>query len=248
MGKPEIKTAVYYPVSDIWAGGSELDVVCSSNDELVRVLLENQCDFDFIDDDLLESDSTVIINGQLKVGPMHYDVVCVSRNRYMSEKSIVKLEQFIAAGGKVLWADNTSGVNKPKGTVTTTLTDLPSLLTPIVNLEYPNKNIRVCKRTLSNSSIYFITNEDTCGTSCTVQFRENLPIAQLDPLTGKCWIPSSAVRTVDGWTMPLDLEFAGSCVFIFADDLLPTVSEPVFTGKVLTDHIRRLDVSESHQL
>ena len=66
-----------------------------------------------------------------------------------------------------------------------------------------------------------------------MQFNESLPIVQLDPVTGKCWIPSQAVRTDKGWTIPLDLKFAGSCVFIFTNGTLPIVPEPSFSGNVL---------------
>ena len=233
LGKPDIKIALYYPISDIWAGGPDVNSVCSSNDELARVLFENQCDFDFIDDDVLESDSTKIENRQLRVGPMYYDAICISRNRYMSEKSVAKLEQFITAGGKVLWVGNSTGIHTPRGITMTTLSRLPSLLGPTVNLESKNVNIRACKRTLTNSSVYFVTNEDTCETSCTIQFNESLPIIQLDPETGKCWKPSQALRTTGGWKIPLNLKFAGSCVFIFTNDPLPLVSEPTFPVKVL---------------
>ena len=195
--------------------------------------LENQCDFDFIDDDLLQSDSTRIVNGQLVVGPMHYDTVCVSRNRYMADNTITKLEQFIIAGGKVLWFDNTTFGEKPKGTIVATVSMLPSILTPTIALELPNVNIKSCKRKLTNCSIYFVTNEDTCETSCTIQFNESLPIVQLDPVTGRCWIPSKAFRTEKGWRIPLELKFAGSCVFIFTNDPLPIVSEPAYPDKIL---------------
>jgi hypothetical protein len=233
LGKPDIKIAIYYPIRDIWAGGSELNSVCSSNDELARTLLENQCDFDFIDDDMLESDSTKIVNRQLVVGPMGYDAVCVSRSRYMSDKSIVKLDHFINAGGKVFWVDNPIGTNKPRGATLTSLSRLPSLLSPTVALGSPNVNIRVCKRALVNSSIYFVTNEDTCETSSTLQFNESLQIVQLDPETGKCWIPSHAIRTSKGWEMPINLKFAGSCLFIFTNALPPLEPMPSFPARVL---------------
>jgi len=233
LGKPDIKIALYYPINDIWAGGSELDAVCTSNDKLAKVLLENQCDFDFIDDDILENNSTKIVDGSLVVGPMTYNVVCVSRNRYMPGKSIAKLEQFINSGGKVFWVDNSVGGQKPRGITKTTIAQLPFLLTPTVALESPNENIRVCKRDLTNSSIYFVTNEDTCETSCTLQFNESLPVVQLDPESGKCWEPSQAMKIPKGWKITFDLKFAGSCVFIFTDDPLPLMPEPPSPGKTL---------------
>jgi hypothetical protein len=233
LGKPDIRIALYYPVNDIWAGGPEADSVCSSNDRLVKVLLENQCDFDFIDDDILENDSVKIVDRHLVVGPMYYNTVCISRNRHMSDKSALKLEQFIASGGKVLWIDGMANTKEINGIVTTNLSELPSLLTPTVSLESPDVNIRVCKRVLNNGSVYFVTNEDTCPTTCILKFNETLPVVQLDPETGKCQIPSHAVRTSKGWTLTPDMKFAGSCVFIFTDDPLPAVREPDFQEKVL---------------
>ncbi|MDD4870086.1 MAG: glycosyl hydrolase [Kiritimatiellae bacterium] len=233
LGSPCIKTALYYPIKDIWAGGSELDAVCSSNDELARVLLENQCDFDFIDDDVLENNSTKIVEQHLEVGPMRYDLVCVSRNAYMSDKSISKLEQFINAGGKVLWVDSAVGGQKPRGITKTTVSQLPSLLTPTVALKSPNTNIRVCKRVLANGAVYFVTNEDARETSCTMQFNESRPIVQFDPETGKCWVPSRALKTSKGWEISIDLKFAGSCVFIFTDDFLSPTPEPAIPARVL---------------
>jgi hypothetical protein len=83
LGRPHIKTAVYFPVRDLWAGGPEVEKIAASNDTLARVLLESQCDFDFIDDDILESDTTKVTNGELDVGPMKYTTICISRSRWM---------------------------------------------------------------------------------------------------------------------------------------------------------------------
>lgn len=233
LGKPGIKTALYYPINDIWAGGSELDTICSSHDLLAKVLLQNQCDFDFIDDDILEQKSTRIVDGNIVVGPMSYNVVCVSRNRYMSEKSVAKLEKLIDEGGKVFWVDNLTEGNIPKGIVRTNISELPSLITPVVGLNVPNPAIRVHKRDLPNSSIYYVTNEDTIKTTCTLKFNEMRPIIQLDPETGKCWIPSRAVKESNGWKLPVEFDFAGSRVFIFTDESFPLSKEPSLPGKEL---------------
>lgn len=234
LGKPAIKTAVYYPIRDIWAGGSELDLICSSNDELVNVLLENQIDFDFIDDDALENESTIVVNGNIIVGPMEYNAICVSHNQYMPEKSVRKLEEFINTGGKVFWINNAASGLKPDGIIESAMSQLPSHLTPTIDLKVANNKIRVCKRNLANSStLYFVTNEDTCETSCVLQFNDTHAIMQLDPETGKIWIPSKAIRTSTGWEIALNLKFAGSCVFVFSDENYPTVSEPAMPDTVL---------------
>jgi hypothetical protein len=233
LGKPGIKTALYYPVNDIWAGGSDLKSVCSSNDVMAKYLLENLCDFDLIDDDILGSDSTRTIDGQLSAGPMNYEAICVSGNRYMPEKSISKLEQFINTGGKVLWVDDIPGGKRPKGVIYTTLSELAAHLDPTATLITQNKNVRVCKRLVEKGSIYFVTNEDTCENSFTLEFFEDMPLVQLDPETGKCWYPSKAVRKPESWEIPLNLKFAGSSVFIFTDEVLPNTTEPPKPGKIL---------------
>ena len=97
---------------DIWAGGDELDRVAESNDALARTLLEHQCDFDMIDDDLLEDAATTVHDGCLHAGPMRYDTVYVSRTRHMSDGSRDKLARFIGAGGSVYWVDNRKRVRR----------------------------------------------------------------------------------------------------------------------------------------
>ncbi len=233
LGKPDIKTALYYPVRDIWAGGPDFGAVCSSNDETVKALLEHQCDFDFIDDDTLENSSTKAVNGLLAAGQMNYDMVCVSRSRYMSDTSISKLEQFIAAGGKVLWIGDAADIRKPNGAKLVTQDNLASFLVPTVALESSNPDIRVCKRIVNNGSIYFVTNEGTNGTSCTLRFNESRPMLQLDPESGKCRKPPRAFRISGGWSLPLNLNFAGSCVFMFTYDQFPLLPCPASRDMVL---------------
>ncbi|MGI6571955.1 MAG: glycosyl hydrolase [Fermentimonas sp.] len=234
LGKADVKTAVYYPVRDIWAGGPDVDAICVANDELVKALLENQCDFDFIDDDILESGDTKIRNGNLMIGSMCYNTICLSRNRFMPDKSIKRLEKFISGGGRVFLIDESnSGIKKPKGVITVTLSELTSLLTPTVALGFPNVNIRVCKRTLNDCSIYFVTNEDSLATSCKLQFQESANLIQLNPETGECWTPLNAVRTSTGWELPLHLNFAGSAVILFSNQSYPLSAAPDFSDEVV---------------
>ena len=234
LGKADVKTAVYYPVRDIWAGGPDVEAICVANDELVKTLLENQCDFDFIDDDILENDDTEISNGNLMIGSMCYNTICLSQNRFMSDKSISRVEKFISGGGRIfLIDDSNSGINKPKGVKTVTLSDISSFLTPTVALESPNVNIRVCKRTLSDCSIYFVTNEDSLATSCKLQFKESDNLIQLDPETGECLTPVNAIRTSEGWELPLHLNFAGSAVIIFSNQSYPLSTALASSNEVI---------------
>lgn len=212
-------------------GGLDVKSVCSSNDEIARNLLENQCDFDFIDDDILGSDTVSIKNGRLRVGPMEYSSICISRNSFMPAKSIDKLKEFIRSGGKVIWAADGKRSGTLPGAVFTTAEGLQKFIKPTARLASPDRFIRVCKRTLENGSVYFVTNEDTCRKNVIIEFSEDMPLVRLDPESGRCWVPKAAIRKPTSWEVPLEMDFAGSAVFIFTNDLL-LVSEEPFAGKV----------------
>lgn len=233
LGEADIRTALYYPVNDIWAGGPDVRTVCSSNDDAARILLENQCDFDFIDDDILVSESLKIRNGKLIIGPMEYTSLFISRNSFMPRESAEKLEKFIRTGGKVIWVDDAKDQGKLPGAIFTTTEDLTQHIEPLAHLTSPDRYIRICKRMLDRASIYFVTNEDTCHKKITIVFSEDMSPVRLDPETGGCHFPVDAVRKPEGWEIPLDLEFAGSAVFIFTNDVLPVAEEPAAGESVL---------------
>ncbi|HOO99897.1 MAG TPA: glycosyl hydrolase [Bacteroidales bacterium] len=233
LGEPGIRTALYYPVNDIWAGGPDVKTICSSNDDLARILLENQCDFDLIDDDILANEAVKIKNGKLKIGPMEYNSIFISRNEFMPAGSAEKIEKFIRTGGKVIWVDNDKSKGTLPGAIFTTTEDLSQHIEPVVHLTDPDRHIRVCKRIMDRASLYFVTNEDTCHKKITIVFSEDMRPVRLDPETGLCHVPAHAVRKQHGWEIPLEMEFAGSAVFIFTNEVLPVSEEPVAGESVL---------------
>jgi len=62
-GHSAINIAVYYPVRDIWPAAPNSRWFARQT-TLWSGILENQCDFDFIDDDLLAADSTTVSMGR----------------------------------------------------------------------------------------------------------------------------------------------------------------------------------------
>jgi len=233
LGKPAIETAVYYPVRDLWAGGPEINKVVVAHDKLVNVLLDNQCDFDFIDDDVLEEKSTRVIKGKLRVGAMNYSAVCVSWTRWMKEKSREQLARFISGGGKVLWVDDSHNSDRPKGVIDLKFSELKKHLNPLVRIEPQNKDFRVCKRRLANGNLYFITNESLKGTKAVFKFAESLPPVQVDPESGACYKPSAAAYSKGAWSIPLDLAFAGSAIIFFSREKPALTAAPLKATKVL---------------
>ena len=239
LGKPAIETAIYYPVRDLWAGGPEVEKIAQSHDALAKTLFENQCDFDLVDDDTLGRSSTRVIEGKLKVGPMSYHTVCVSRTRWMTEKSKEKLSQFISGGGRVLWSDDRKNTDKPNGVIDLRLSEVERYLTPLVRVESNDKAFRVCRRRLDNGNLYFITNESLQATKAILKFAESLPPVQIDPESGACYTPLTASYSKGIWSIPVGLKFAGSFILFFTREKLTLTPEPLKTNKVL------LNITES---
>ncbi|MDE0220536.1 MAG: glycosyl hydrolase [Spirochaetaceae bacterium] len=232
LGRPAIRAALYFPVRDIWAGGAELDRVAGSNDMLARTLLAHQCDFDMIDDDLLEDEATIVRDGCIQAGPMRYDTVYVSRTRHMSGGSREKLDRFIAAGGRVYWVDNGDGSEAPAGSTSIELDELDARhVEPLVDVHPANAGVRVCRRDLENGTLYFLTNEGTgvgkeeaVPAGATIFFKDHRPVIRIDPETGTCSTPEDAAHVDGTCSVPLRMRFAESYVFLFTDDDIP--SEP----------------------
>lgn len=217
LGAPAVETAVYYPLRDIWAGGPDVQTVADSHDRLVKRLLESQCDFDLVDDDVLSRTDTRVADGRLRVGPMRYHTVCVSRSRWMSGKARKKLSQFASNGGKVLWVENAGTVRPADGTATS-LRGLAAHIQPVVRLQPENSAVRVCKRSLPNGSLYLVTNEGRCTARCVVSFPESLPGYRLDPETGDCHSLRDAAYSGGTCDWRIRLPFAGSCLIFFTSD------------------------------
>ena len=234
LGRPAIRAALYFPVRDIWAGGAELDRIAASNDTLARTLLAHQCDFDMVDDDLLEDEATTVRDGCLQGGPMQYDTVYVSRTRHMSDGSREKLARFIEAGGRVYWVDNREASEAPAGSTSIELNELDGRhVEPLVEVRPANAGVRVCRRDLENGTLYFLTNEgsgigkeNAVPADATIVFKDRRPVIRIDPETGTCSTPDDAAHADGTCSVPLRMRFAESYVFLFTDDDVPVARTP----------------------
>lgn len=233
LGHPAIDTAVYLPVRDIWAGGPDLNNISESNDKLAKLLLENQCDFDFIDDDVLERESTGIIDGGLKIGPMQYRIVCISKTKWISEKSKKRLSEFISCGGRVLYIGDVEGPDMCEGIISIGFDEIGENVEPLVAITPANKKIRVCKRKLENGNMYFLVNEGLTRFECTAGFNESMTAVRLDPETGVCRRIDRKFLKNGMWSIPMEFSIAGSYLIYFTDDEISQVTETTEEKNVL---------------
>jgi len=221
-GKPQIENAVYFPVRDMWADGVRNETV-TEFENLVESLLENQCAFDLIDDDVITE--ARINDGTCQIGQIAYRRIICPPCSWMKEESLVKLAEFVRSGGSLICLkslpeaygseiDSNQRIrlfNSAKEVVQ----EVPSL----IQLE-PSKaqsGIRVISRKLDDSSLYFIFNEGDDDFRGLIHFRESKGVYEVDLNTGKLCPLSERSRSKNGIAVELDIPASASRTLLFGD-------------------------------
>jgi len=190
LGKPDVRTALYMPVRDVWSKTEESEKVMAEYDRLAEELEKAGMDFDIVDDDALETAG--VEDGRLQIGAMLYETVVVPRCRYMTNDAAEKLKAFEKAGGRAL--RGTHGLRGP------------------VSIK-PAAPVSVTKRLLDGGALYFLVNEGEEAEIEALFPEESAPVL-LDAATGKASRPR-CVKTPEGAAVTLRLEFAGSAALLF---------------------------------
>ncbi|MDD3926095.1 MAG: glycosyl hydrolase [bacterium] len=238
-GQPSCHTAVYYDVRSIWAGGPTQQRAIELHERLAENLLQSQCDFDFIDDDILAGQGSRIENGTLVVGPMRYDKIVVPSTDWMDESALAGVVEFVRQSGTLITVDGPlraagGRVTLPPalsersgsgaGITATTIDQVSTALEPVVRLCDPCADIRVCKRTDEKVSIYFLTNEANRPVQTQVTFAEKTVPSLCDPSTGELY-RYPARQTHEGTTLELKFPSLGSKAILFGCEADKTWSE-----------------------
>lgn len=190
LGKPDVRTALYMPVRDVWSKTEESEKVMAEYDRLAEELEKAGMDFDVVDDDALETAG--VEDGRLQIGAMFYETVVVPRCRYMTNGAAEKLKAFEKAGGQAL--RDTRGLRGP------------------VSIN-PAAQVSVTKRLLDGGALYLLVNE---GEEAEIEalFPEKTAPVLLDAVTGKAFRPR-CVETPEGVAVTLKPEFAGCAALLF---------------------------------
>jgi hypothetical protein len=155
-GQSDCSLAVYYPIRDIWARGKFQKAAIESHNKTALSLLENQIDFDFIDDDVLCKKN---IKGKfLKIGQASYSSIFLPETNWISETAKEALSFFKENGGKVFTQSEISKVKKQ--------------VKPVLRTDPPSPNILAAKRKSSNCNIYFIFNSGDKKINADIAFNE----------------------------------------------------------------------------
>lgn len=172
-GQPDIDVGLYYPVRDIWANGESSDPAVQGFNTLTQALLERQCDYDMIDDDILNDPATRVENGRLVLGAMSYRTIVVGPTSWMTATAQQRLNEFQAAGGQVIHINSLEQINSAIADIS-----------PTIELSVASSDIRAAKRSWAGGGTVFFFNEgqNTYNGMVTVEL-DGIPY-QVDPDTG----------------------------------------------------------------
>lgn len=167
-GKPAASIAVYYPTDSEWLGDQKAD---SSALELCRMLLENQRDFDFVDDNAITNVLAPKGSGLQNLSGQIYHAILIPSVTAMPKAVLDKLKRFAVSGGKVVFT------KKPSLIVEQTFRNAGSdydfswaisetgkqvfqyLPQPDFILEKTTPEIKYNHRSFTDGELYFVFNE-----------------------------------------------------------------------------------------
>lgn len=201
-GKPKIDTAVFLPIRDLWAEGTDKNIT-NEFDGMVEELLRNQCSFDFVDDDILADKEFKIQNGKIKAGAVEYSKFIFYQCSWMKKESVERLAEFVKEGGQIYCVKQLPAVNNDRGElfkklvgekcsenifVFDSVEELAAKVDHLIYLEPAGKGIRVMSRDLGDERIYFLFNEGEKDYKGKVIFNENKSLFKLEPKNGRAWV------------------------------------------------------------
>jgi hypothetical protein len=173
QGRPAATIGVYFPTLSLWYGDN------SSNNSLLSVsqqLMENQYDFDFVDEQALPSVLTLENGSLINPGGQAYSSIIVPAVSVISGSSLQKLKRFADSGGKVIFMEKQPDLVAEKTfykagkteNITWALIETSGKITPaIINYLAPSDlklgkfcaDIKYIHRNLKDAELYFIFNE-----------------------------------------------------------------------------------------
>ncbi|MBS7607041.1 glycoside hydrolase [Candidatus Bathyarchaeota archaeon] len=100
LGQPSAQIALYYPTRELWMGNDDADKKVWS---IVRQLLENQRDFDFVDEESLLAVLKIEGGALRNLSGQVYKTIIIPPINVLSRKLLERLKDFARSGGQVIF-------------------------------------------------------------------------------------------------------------------------------------------------
>jgi hypothetical protein len=173
QGKPAARIAVYHPTTSMWLGDSDAN---ESTLAIMQQLLEHQHDFDFIDENALQSVLLLEKKYFRNLSGQYYHTVIIPSATVISKIALERLKIFVDAGGSVIFmgrkpsllversfrnagvlGDPDWAIHEPSGKLTAQV--LEALPTPDVKPDIYCPSLKYTHRVLPETDLYFFFNE-----------------------------------------------------------------------------------------
>ena len=256
-GQPVNDVALYLPTSDalgdVKPGTAHLlDLLRERVGTAVPgAILDAGFGFDLVDDGALEAGSR--IDGHaLVVGPRRFRIVVLPAVRTMPAATLVRLQAFVAAGGRVIALDHvpesTPGLKGEPLRVDASWTVTPAAglgaalrqaLTPDIRLEPASPDIGQHHRRAGDADVYFLANTVNTPRRTALTVRARGRAEWWDPLTGATRPADVTAVGADTMTVPLDLDAYGSTILVVASGPPP---RPIRRSTAAGPAPRRIDL------
>ena len=211
QGRPDVKTAVYFDIRSIWAGGKDAQKAIRRHHRIAELLLRRGCDFDFIDDEQL-AQAVITKDHHLKIGRMSYEALAIPTFKWAAPAASRKAIRFAEQGGILLdfarefrgyeWDGRSIGSDKK------ILEKAPR--TCVIE---GSASIRVTKRIIGTKAIYFLANEAMRPVKVHITFQEKGAVQLCLPETGAFQPVAS-----DNGSLEWSFAPAGSALFVVNGD------------------------------
>lgn len=228
-GEPRVTTALYYPSRDLWAHGRKDTSAAAGHDQLARALLESQCEFDILDDDILST--WPASEGQL-IGPsVRYATIVFGPTRWLSRTAAAKLAEWLKGSGVLMAIDHLPGVDGDQGKTLAEMLGCPNAAgrhpvrngrgrvligrigevvpstTPVLICDPPHRELRATARDLTNGeAIYFVFNEGLTPYRGRLVLHEQGSLRRFLPQTGRIELLHTASMTDGGQAADVAIE------------------------------------------
>lgn len=216
LGKPDIKTALYFPIADIWSGGEYAKAAGKNYERLGAALEKQNINFDVIDDELILN---APLADTIHAGFSDYQTVIVPKSGFTPANVLNKLRAFAENGVNVVWSDGSADVSS-----------VNYKNTPIFS---GSANIKYIHRILDQGSLYFLYNEGLQPETATIQFFEKLPMFELNLTDGEIYTAPSASTQVH-------LNSGEGTAFLFSSKSFPAQSRK----PQICEYTRQISIDE----
>jgi hypothetical protein len=220
IGRPAAQVGLYYPSNSMWMGDEEAD---RSMTKLGWQLLEHQVDWDYFDEQSLSSVASIEDGGFKNLSGQVYRAIVVPSSTVITRSALERLQAFVKAGGKVIFAGKTpklvvdktflnakdtpdlsfATLVEPSGDITPRV--IAALPKPDVALDSPWQRLTYTHRSWSDADVYFFFNESNRQESRTATIAGRGQAQAWDLGTGEIHALSGATAENGSVRLPLAL-------------------------------------------